>query len=109
MLYKYQYEIWSLCKIYYLYDKQDLRITLKMEISYTDHSHLIGCRGATIRKVMEETGCHIHFPDSNRMSKEHKSNQVTIAGGSIHAVEEARTRVRVRKWSFYASIQKIKV
>ena len=51
---------------------QDLRITLKMEISYTDHSHLIGCRGATIRRVMEDTGCHIHFPDSNRMSKDHK-------------------------------------
>ncbi|CAG7830597.1 unnamed protein product [Allacma fusca] len=73
---------------------RDLRITLKMEISYTDHSHLIGCRGATIRRVMEDTGCHIHFPDSNRMSKDHKSNQVTIAGGSIHAVEQARSRVR---------------
>jgi len=74
--------------------QRDLRITLKLEVSYTDHSHLIGCRGATIRKVMEDTGCHIHFPDSNRMSKEHKSNQVTIAGGSIQAVEEARSRVR---------------
>jgi len=74
--------------------QRDLRITLKLEVSYTDHSHLIGCRGATIRKVMEDTGCHIHFPDSNRMSKDHKSNQVTIAGGSIQAVEEARSRVR---------------
>jgi len=74
--------------------QRDLRITLKMEISYTDHSHLIGCRGATIRRVMEDTGCHIHFPDSNRMSKDHKSNQVTIAGGSIQAVENARGRVR---------------
>lgn len=66
-----------------------------MEISYTDHSHLIGCRGQTIRKVMDDTGCHIHFPDSNRMSKEHKSNQVTIAGSSIGSVEQARARVRV--------------
>ena len=66
-----------------------------MEISYTDHSHLIGCRGATIRRVMEDTGCHIHFPDSNRMSKEHKSNQVTIAGSSVRTVEQARFRVRV--------------
>ncbi|CAL8113922.1 unnamed protein product [Orchesella dallaii] len=73
---------------------RDLRITLKMEISYTDHSHLIGCRGATIRRVMEDTGCHIHFPDSNRMSKDHKSNQVTIAGSSVQAVEQARYRVR---------------
>ncbi|ODM97779.1 Protein bicaudal C 1 [Orchesella cincta] len=73
---------------------RDLRITLKMEISYTDHSHLIGCRGATIRRVMEDTGCHIHFPDSNRMSKDHKSNQVTIAGSSVQAVEQARSRVR---------------
>jgi hypothetical protein len=30
------------------------------------------------------------------MSKEHKSNQVTIAGSSIQAVEMARSRVRVR-------------
>jgi len=74
--------------------QRDLRITLKLEVSYTDHSHLIGCRGATIRKVMEDTGCHIHFPDSNRMSKDHKSNQVTIAGSSIEAVEQARSRVR---------------
>jgi len=25
---------------------------------------------------MEETGCHIHFPDSNRHSQGEKSNQV---------------------------------
>ena len=36
--------------------------------------------GNTIRRVMSETGCHIHFPDSNRSNPTEKSNQVSIAG-----------------------------
>ncbi|CAG4951338.1 unnamed protein product [Colias eurytheme] len=42
---------------------------------------------------MEETGCHIHFPDSNRTSALEKSNQVSIAG-DMERVERARARVR---------------
>uniref|UniRef100_A0A2A4J394 SAM domain-containing protein n=1 Tax=Heliothis virescens TaxID=7102 RepID=A0A2A4J394_HELVI len=42
---------------------------------------------------MEETGCHIHFPDSNRTSTVEKSNQVSIAG-DMERVERARARVR---------------
>jgi len=74
---------------------QGVRLTLKVEVSYTDHSHLIGCRGLTIRKVMRDTGCHIHFPDSNKGSKDFKSNQVTIAGNTLAEVERARSRIRV--------------
>ncbi|KOB67560.1 Bicaudal C [Operophtera brumata] len=50
--------------------------------------------GLTIKRVMEETGCHIHFPDSNRTSTVEKSNQVSIAG-DMERVERARARVRV--------------
>ncbi|KAL4705816.1 hypothetical protein ACJJTC_006536, partial [Scirpophaga incertulas] len=69
------------------------RVTMKIDVSYTDHSHIIGKGGLTIKRVMEETGCHIHFPDSNRTSAVEKSNQVSIAGDMEH-VERARARVR---------------
>jgi hypothetical protein len=44
---------------------------------------------------MRDTGCHIHFPDSNKASKELKSNQVTIAGNTLTDLEKARGRIRV--------------
>lgn len=69
-------------------------MTMKLDLSYTDHSHIIGRGGLTIKQVMENTGCHIHFPDSNRTSLLEKSNQVSIAG-NCGAVERARARVRV--------------
>lgn len=65
-----------------------------MDVSYTDHSHIIGKGGLSIRRVMEETQCHVHFPDSNRSNPNEKSNQVSIAG-DIQGVELARSRVRV--------------
>ena len=42
---------------------------------------------------MEETGCHIHFPDSNRSGSTEKSNQVSIAGEPA-GVESARRKIR---------------
>ena len=74
-------------------DTKTNRVTMKMDVSYTDHSHVIGKGGNTIRRVMSETGCHIHFPDSNRSNPSEKSNQVSIAG-EIDGVEKARARVR---------------
>ncbi|XP_050532725.1 protein bicaudal C homolog 1 [Daktulosphaira vitifoliae] len=74
-------------------DDRSNRVTMKLDLSYTDHSHIIGRGGLTIKQVMENTGCHIHFPDSNRTSLLEKSNQVSIAG-NCGAVERARARVR---------------
>lgn len=74
-------------------DTRGNRVTMKLDVSYTDHSHIIGKGGMTIKKVMEETGCHIHFPDSNRSNINEKSNQVSIAG-ELEGVEKARARVR---------------
>ena len=65
-----------------------------MEVSYTDHSHIIGRGGNTISRVMEETRCHVHFPDSNRTNQTEKSNLVTVAG-ELTGVEMARARIRV--------------
>lgn len=73
---------------------QGSRITMKLDVSYTDHSHIIGRGGLTIKKVMEETGCHVHFPDSNRSVNAEKSNQVSVAG-SLLGLERARYRIRV--------------
>lgn len=48
-----------------------------MDVAYTEHSHVIGKGGGNIKKVMEVTSCHIHFPDSNRHNATgEKSNQV---------------------------------
>ncbi|XP_053611211.1 protein bicaudal C homolog 1 [Plodia interpunctella] len=80
-------------KIMQLLDTRSNRVTMKIDVSYTDHSHIIGKGGLTIKRVMEETGCHIHFPDSNRTSTVEKSNQVSIAG-DMERVERARARVR---------------
>lgn len=78
------------------FKQQSNRVTLKMEVSYTDHSHIIGRGGNTISRVMEETRCHVHFPDSNRTNQTEKSNLVTVAG-ELAGVEKARARVRVRR------------
>uniref|UniRef100_A0A672F3B9 Bicaudal C homolog 2 n=1 Tax=Salarias fasciatus TaxID=181472 RepID=A0A672F3B9_SALFA len=70
------------------------KVTLKMDVAYTEHSHVIGKGGGNIKKVMEVTSCHIHFPDSNRHNAAgEKSNQVSIAG-PVEGVEEARKRIR---------------
>ncbi|XP_063732280.1 bicaudal C homolog 2 isoform X2 [Eleginops maclovinus] len=70
------------------------KVTLKLDVAYTEHSHVIGKGGGNIKKVMEVTSCHIHFPDSNRHNGTgEKSNQVSIAG-PIEGVEEARRRIR---------------
>ena len=37
-----------------------LRVTLKVEIRHTGHSHIIGKVGSNIKNVMRATGCHIH-------------------------------------------------
>eukprot|EP00794_Sanderia_malayensis_P016909 gene16909-18615_t len=73
-------------------DSKACRVTLKMDVSFTDHSHIIGRGGNCIKRVMQDTGCHIHFPDSNRTSSD-KSNQVSIAGPPL-GVEAARKQIR---------------
>lgn len=81
-------------KIMSILDSKSNRVTLKMDVSHTEHSHVIGKGGNNIKRVMGETGCHIHFPDSNRGSNvQEKSNQVSIAGQPA-GVETARAQIR---------------
>lgn len=81
-------------KIMQQLDSKSSRVTIKMDVSHTEHSHVIGKGGANIKSVMKETECHIHFPDSNRNSHVcEKSNQVSIAGQGA-GVELARQRIR---------------
>uniref|UniRef100_A0A672SD43 Bicaudal C homolog 2 n=1 Tax=Sinocyclocheilus grahami TaxID=75366 RepID=A0A672SD43_SINGR len=70
------------------------KVTLKLDVTHTEHSHVIGKGGGNIKKVMEDTSCHIHFPDSNRNNNAgEKSNQVSIAG-PVQGVESARRQIR---------------
>ncbi|KAJ8944442.1 hypothetical protein NQ318_002139, partial [Aromia moschata] len=80
-------------RILNILDTRCNRVTMKMDVSYTDHSHIIGKGGLSVKRVMEETQCHVHFPDSNRTNSTEKSNQVSISG-DIEGVECARSRVR---------------
>ncbi|XP_022521298.1 bicaudal C homolog 2 isoform X1 [Astyanax mexicanus] len=81
-------------KILELLEAKVNKVTLKMDVTHTEHSHVIGKGGGNIKKVMEDTSCHIHFPDSNRHSATgEKSNQVSIAG-PVEGVESARKHIR---------------
>ncbi|CAI5449267.1 unnamed protein product [Caenorhabditis angaria] len=51
-----------------------------MELHHSLHSHIIGKGGRGIQKIMKNTNCHIHFPDSNKYSESPKSDQVSISG-----------------------------
>ena len=70
------------------------RVTLKVDVSHFDHSHIIGKGGKRISTIMASTETHIHFPDVNKISSEAKSNQVTIAGNSLSKAEQARQMIR---------------
>ncbi|VDK85092.1 unnamed protein product [Dibothriocephalus latus] len=67
---------------------------MKIDVSHTEHSHLIGKGGQNVKAMMVDTKCHIHFPDSNRTNIFEKSNQVSISGSPAD-VDRARKRIRV--------------
>ncbi|CAD6191231.1 unnamed protein product [Caenorhabditis auriculariae] len=69
------------------------RLTLKLELHHSLHSHIIGKGGLAIQHVMRLTACHIHFPDSNKYSDSAKSDQVSISGTSTQ-VPIARRHIR---------------
>lgn len=64
-----------------------------MDVSFSDHSFIIGRFGRGIQNVSHETNCLIHFPDSNKNKQYEKSNQVSISGPP-EGVLEARRRIR---------------
>lgn len=74
---------------------RDERVTIKLDVAHTEHSHLIGRSGHCVKAMMFDTSCHIHFPDSNRAPNViEKSNQVSVSGRPMD-VERARKRIRV--------------
>ncbi|XP_051858957.1 protein bicaudal C [Drosophila albomicans] len=75
-------------------DSRGTRVIMKMDVSYTDHSYIIGRGGNNIKRIMDESHTHIHFPDSNRSNPTEKSNQVSLCG-SLEGVERARAMVRL--------------
>uniref|UniRef100_A0A5S6QZ84 SAM domain-containing protein n=1 Tax=Trichuris muris TaxID=70415 RepID=A0A5S6QZ84_TRIMR len=69
------------------------RVVIKIDIPYNEHSYIIGKCGLNTKRVMKNTGCYIHFPDSNRFSNVEKSNIATITG-PFNAIEKARKAIR---------------
>lgn len=57
---------------------------MKMDISYNDHSSIIGTGGGTIKDIMDKTRTHIHFPDSNKESKESKDSKDFARRSNVH-------------------------
>ena len=45
-----------------IFENIKTRVVLKMDVSYKDHSHIIGRGGFSIQRVMDDTGSHCHFP-----------------------------------------------
>ncbi|GBP01035.1 Protein bicaudal C [Eumeta japonica] len=71
------------------------RVVMKMNISHSDHSRIIGCGGHNIKRITEDTSTHIHFPNSKRSNDLRKtSNQVSVVG-SLENVEKARSLLRL--------------
>lgn len=72
------------------------KVTMKMDVSWTHHSHIIGKGGNTIQPVVKRTGVSIHFPDGNKNSEVRKSNQVSInsRGEELSGLEDARGAIR---------------
>lgn len=74
-------------------DTKSSKVTLKINIAHTEHSHIIGREGINIKKVHEDTQCHVHFPDTNRHPHGERSDQVSITG-LLPQVEVARKGIR---------------
>ncbi|KAG8184330.1 hypothetical protein JTE90_005348 [Oedothorax gibbosus] len=72
---------------------QSNRVVMKMDVTHLEHPSLIGKGGKLIQKVMDCTGCHIHFPDGNKCTTSIKSNHVPIYGDPM-SVERARVMIR---------------
>ena len=70
-----------------------ITMRMNMDVSYTGHSDIIGKGGKTVNSVMSDTGCRIHFPDSNLNNPNQKYNQVTIAG-DVEGIEKSRAKIR---------------
>lgn len=66
---------------------------MKLDVSHTAHSTIIGLKGHNIQRIMSETGTKIHFPDSNLVNPQEKSNSISLSG-PLEGVEHARLEIR---------------
>ena len=75
------------------------RIPIKSLVCLTLWQFFKFLGGSNVRKVMEETGCHIHFPDSNRNSNNNndKSNQVSSNSLVLISIKMCGMLLRVYK------------
>ncbi|KAG1669426.1 Protein bicaudal C 1 [Nymphon striatum] len=66
------------------------KVMLNIDVSYLDHSKLIGAGGEVVDSVKKETECQIHFPDINRSNQKVKSNVYVTSTASIQIKGDAR-------------------
>lgn len=71
------------------YSQQSIAVSIALAVA-----------GNTIRRVMAETNCHIHFPDSNRSNPNEKSNQVSIAGEEVEFCAMAFIPLSITRWYY---------
>jgi KH domain len=69
---------------------------MHIDVSFSDHSTIIGKGGRNINQIMKSSSALVHFPDSNNYatSNKMKSNKVCITGSFLQ-VEKARTLIRL--------------
>lgn len=70
------------------------RVVMKIDVSFADHSFIIGKGGKRIKSIMDATQTQIHLPDENLIKSEVKSNIVTITCDSLQKADEARQMIR---------------
>lgn len=91
-------------------DPRREKITMKLDVEFSYHAHLIGRGGCGIQDIMNGTQCHVHFPDANRNNSQEKSNQVSVSG-KVENAERARQAIRallpiVLKFDLVLSVEK---
>lgn len=75
-------------------DVREGRVIVRMEVSHTEHSSLIGPGGSIVREMRSKCQCLIHYPDGNPGSPEPTSrsyphlhsNEVSVRGKINNAI-----------------------
>lgn len=72
------------------------QVTLKLDVSYVDHSDLIELHGDRIKSFMEQTSCVVQFPEQ----KENQLCNLVTVIGEVTGVEKMRCHIRVCKTNY---------
>jgi len=78
-----------------LFDVRANRVTLRVNVPHEHHFFVIGKKGANMKRVMSLTGCHVHFPDTNRTARATAASKAVVSiTGAPDSVHDARVLIR---------------